>query len=291
MNTYRNEQYTITTSLSDNKIYIGITNNISYVCHEGTFDKSVLRVSFNIESIFALMKRCFVAFSENSETGAPNTVKFIHKSATNSLQLEFNCVMEGFLNIEFDVLLREKKTATNEQQLTVEFNRQRNQIERLIQTENELREEIKMQNERMKEMERSMELFAGQLKLQNERIWETLEHAEIVFTTGELQNCNGHDRKISWSYPISSKSVMISRIGDYDTIMFKKLQYFYQLEELILYNFSYDQSICIISCYYDSNPKLKTLKKLTLKLYDQGVKDSIQSYCKRAGIDLIIIIA
>lgn len=294
INTFSSDQFTITTSLTDNKIYIGVTNNINYVFHEGTFDKSNIRLSFDIESVFALMNRCFAAFSKKDETVTSNMVRFIHKCTTNSLQLEFSCIMEGFLNIEFDVLLREKKTASNEQQLSTEINRQKSQIEKLILVEKELREEIDMQNKRMKEMDNNMkvgmELLLEQMNLQNERIWETLEHAEIVLTTGNLNNC--YD-KISWSYPISSKSIQISRIGDYDydnvNNMFKKLQYLYQLEELILFNFDKNQSITIISSYYDSNSKLKTLKTLKLQNYEEGDKYYIKYYCKTKGIELIIV--
>jgi hypothetical protein len=233
---------------------------------------------------------------------------------------------------------------SNDAQQTIEINRQKNQIDALIQTEAELREEIRLQNQRIVELESRMEeheqctegmdniigrtidhelqkrfepirdefyklmsndaliqteaKLLEEIRLQNqrmkemelnmERMWETFGHAEIVFTTGDINNCNGTDRKLSWSYPISSKTVNICRIGDYDVNMLAKLQYFYQLEELILYNFNYEQSISILSSYYDSNSNLKTLKTLTLSHYEQGVKNEIQFYCKRKGIELII---
>ena len=235
INTFSSDQFTITTSLTDNKIYIGVTNNINYVFHEGTFDKSNIRLSFDIESVFALMNRCFAAFSKKDETVTSNMVRFIHKCTTNSLQLEFSCIMEGFLNIEFDLLLREKKTASNEQQLSTEINRQKSQIEKLILVEKELREEIDIQNKRMKEMDNNMkvgmELLLEQMNLQNERIWETFGHLEICLSA--------HNSSDYASFPVSIKSLNLYSCNSrgFPQNNYGKIKYFYQLEELIMQHY------------------------------------------------------
>ena len=248
MNTYRNDQYTVTTSLNADAIHIQIANNISYVCHEGVFDITAFRrLSFGLAGIFKLMNKCFAALSTGSES---NYVVIFAIEKDNILRLEFRCAIEECLDVEFDLRLREKVGSKDAQ--SVELNEHAVQIKRMIQTETELREKIRQQKQAMIEMESKMNARLAAM----ETVWEekmqkynnvgssrsveycdALGHAEICFMTFdsyEVYSC-------PVSYPINSKTLVIRHVRRYyNNILrhtndsYAKLKYFYQLSELTI---------------------------------------------------------
>ena len=209
MNTYRNAQYTITTSLNDRTIHIKLVNNISYMCYEGNFDAVAFKLSFDIKDIFELVKRCFAAFTTE-------TIKSGHKGTSDdgfnlqiildntNIQLIFQCVVAGFLHIAFDIRMREK-LMSNDAQLTINF-------QRIEQKNQEAIDKI------MKRMEHM------------ETVLEALGHADICFT----EPPSGHAERIR-SFPITTKKMIVIDGGNHiNKESFKKIKYFYQLEELTL---------------------------------------------------------
>ena len=209
MNTYRNAQYTITTSLNENTIHIKLVNNISYMCYEGNFDAVAFKLSFNIRDIFELVKKCFAAFTTDPiKPGHKETLDDgfnlqIILDNTN-IQLIFQCIVAGFLHIAFDIRMREK-LMSNDAQLTINFQR--------IEQKNQ--EAIDIIMKRMEHME---------------TVLEALGHADICFT----QPPSGHAERIR-SFPITSKTLTIDDGGSHiNQESFKKIKYFYQLEELTL---------------------------------------------------------
>ena len=202
MNTYRNEQYTITTSLNERTIHIKLVNNISYTCYEGNFDSVAFKLSFDIKDIFELVKRCFAAFTVASDDGFNLQIALDN----TNIQLTFQCVVAGFLHIAFDLRMREK-LMSNDAQLTVNF-------QRMEQTHQEAFDIM------MKRMERM------------EPILEALGHAEICFIRG-----NDHsDRELLFTFPIASKELTIDGSYKIHQNSYAKIKHFYQLETLDLYN-------------------------------------------------------
>ena len=105
-------QYTVTTSCLERAIYINITNNTSYMCYEGTFDIAVFQTQFNIATVFKLLNKCF--------DGTLNyKVRFELEKGT--LQLLFDCLMDGFLEIGFVLRLYEKTGSEKEMKLIAEI--------------------------------------------------------------------------------------------------------------------------------------------------------------------------
>ena len=205
MNTYRNLQYTITTSLNERTIYIKLVNNISYMCYEGNFDAVAFKLSFDIKEIYELVKKCFAAFVQNSFSDQLNDGFNLFLTLENSsMHLSFHCLVGGFLNIVFDLRLCEK-IMSNDAQLTMHFQR----------IEQKQREEYDNIMERMEIME---------------KILEALGHADICFT----QPPSGHAERIR-SFPITTKKMIVIDGGNHiNKESFKKIKYFYQLEELTL---------------------------------------------------------
>ena len=69
MNTFRNDQYTITTSLNERSaIYIKIANNISYMCYEGNFDSAAFKLPFELRNIYELVNKCFAEMDGTGTT-------------------------------------------------------------------------------------------------------------------------------------------------------------------------------------------------------------------------------
>ena len=224
MNTFKNEQYTITTSLNDGSIYMKIINNLSYICYEGNFDGASFKLPFELADVYKLINKCFAGESDPGYEKGYN----VHMELDNNvLRLVFQCVVGGFLNVAFDLLLREK-LMSNDAQLSVNFHR-------LEQKQQSTFEQL---TKRMEEMERRL---------------EALGHADICFTNPP----SGQVGQIH-SYPISSKKIDITDSqNSVSSYSFMKVQYFYQLEELKLSNCQWYSP--------ETNVSSKTVKKLTLE--------------------------
>lgn len=257
--TYRNDKYTITTSLDDERsIYIKIVNNISYMCYEGNFDIASFKLPFELDAIYELVNKCFAEFGcpDSEEDDEEEDEEMISKKSNNQKQkyrmtvdtyelkinvensmmrLGFCCLVGGFLNIDFDLYLREKLMA-NDAQLSLNFQKvEQNQtkvLERIDTVASQMVEFAK----KMKEMERRL---------------EALGHADICFLKPPTNDCQH-----LYSFPIDSKKIEVN--SDRNSITaesFLKIKYLYQLEDL-----------CIKRCDWvsASNISSSTVKKLAI---------------------------
>ena len=189
MNTYRNDKYTITTSLNDRAIHIKIANSLSYAFYEGNFDGAAFKHPFELKDTYELINKCFARFVEN-----PNDKKYsVAMELDNStLLVRFHCVVEGFLTVSFDLRMREK-IMSNDAQLTVNFQRQQQTIELLMQ--------------RVEQMEKIISGLG----------------AEIHLARPGAQSPT--------SYQISETALTISA-PPYTTDSYKKIKHFYKLDSL-----------------------------------------------------------
>ena len=283
MNTYRNSQYTVTTSLNADAIHIQIANNISYVCHEGVFDITTFRrLSFGLAGILKLMNKCFAALSTGSET---NYVVIFAIEKDNILRLEFRCAIEECLDIEFDLRLREKVGSKDAQ--SVELNEHAVQIKRMIQTETELRDEIRQQKQAMIDLESKMNArlafmeTAWEEKMQKYNDVCSSRVANIVDALGNAEICfmardGSHSMSsfhVVYSYPINSTTLVISHVNHQYLVVghlyhhvrlpltndsYAKIKHFYQLSELTIDSGGDDGEPNILASSI-------TVKKLTIR--------------------------
>jgi hypothetical protein len=209
------------------------------MCYEGNFDSAAFKLPFELRNIYELVNKCFAAIDTRESDGEEedseeddededevhhskqerNPESYVVKVKLDNgiLQLLFHCVVGGFLNVKFDLRLREK-LMSNDAQLSINFQRvEQNQtkaLERIDTVASQMTEFAK----RMKEMERRL---------------EALRHADICFT----QPPTSHAGDIR-SFPIDSKKLVISasngRGNEISQESFEKIKYFYQLEELFL---------------------------------------------------------
>jgi hypothetical protein len=241
--TFRNSRYTITTSLNDASVYIKIINNISYMCYEGNFDDASFKMPFSIANIYKLVTNCFDALikeesTEDSSEDEPTDKYNLDLELDNGvLRLLFHCVVGGFLDVEFDLRLREK-LMSNDSQLTINFQRvEQAQLESVNRLDAAIAKIEANFAKKMAEMERRM---------------EALGHADICFT----QPSSGQFNNIK-SYPIDSKLLTITDGGNHiNAESFAKIKYFYQLEVLKMTSCQWNEPN-----RYTSNA---TVKKLTI---------------------------
>jgi hypothetical protein len=260
--TFRDQIYTITTSLNDHAIYIKIVNNVSYMCYEGNFDKAAFSAQFDIKEIYKFVNKCFANGPEeplclqNAYGVSPDNhpiptlvplsgiVPEYEEGYSVEMQLDngamtlgFEGIVGGFLTVKFDLRIREK-LMSNDAQLTINFQRvEQKQLESI---------------NRIDAVISKMESKFAQKIAEMERRLEALGHADICFTNPPSGNW-GYIK----SYPIDSKILTISDGGNHiNADSFKKIKYFYQLEELKM-----------TSCGWNDpniNASNTTVKKMTI---------------------------
>jgi hypothetical protein len=236
------------------------------MCYEGNFDNAAFKLPFGLENIYKLVHNCFAEFDNKHTEGedddaddsfsCPNGEATVSKAKSlkyknadsyqlqleldnGTLHLLFRCVVGGFLDVEFDLRLREK-IMSNDAQLSIHF-------QRVEQSQLETVERIDTISSQMQTFTRKM----GEM----ERRLEALGHADICFT-----NPPSNDLNYIKSWPIDAKQLTIQDGGNHtNTESFKKIKFFYQLEELTMNGF-HDWNGKAASIHTSNT----TVKKLTL---------------------------
>jgi len=284
MTTFKNEQYTITTSLTDHSIYIKIVNNMSYATYEGTFEETVFRLSFELPGIYRLINKCFAAFTDKN---IDNKYSVVAELEPSCIRLVFHCAIEEFLELDFEIRLKEKIVSGNPAVL-VELEKQKQIIEMLNETAEKQATELAEFTGLHKKYSESMKMFIdqqanmsaeltkltdrlkmletkdreNQAKIQTqEQLIEQLGHAEINF---HYTTCCHKSPNSSLGIAINSKCVTInSKHGNcmcpynLPDSQYEKIKHFYQLDELTLIQYSDRATINITSS--------QTAKKLTIE--------------------------
>jgi hypothetical protein len=192
------------------------------MCYESNFDVTAFKLPFGLEDIYKLVNKCF---AEPTDTIYEPGYSVLMELDNSMLRLEFQCVVGGFLNLSFELFLREK-LMSNDAQLTINF-------QRMEQKQQQAFEQL---TKRMEEMERRL---------------EALGYANICFKS------RTNSLSLVKSYPINLTSLVINDNQEtLDKESFEKIKFFYQLEELTLnYCESYEP---------EKNVSNKTVKILTI---------------------------
>jgi hypothetical protein len=189
MNTFKNAEYTITTSLSEQSasIYIKVANNISYSSYEGTFEKSAFRLSFELAGIYSLINKCFAAFTECGGYKSPYIVAMELESSM--MRLVFNCMLEGIIAVEFELRLQQK-ILQGDSTISAELLEQQNQlIERLTKRLDSAEKTIKLLDAKIERLNKKQETYDEQ----TQKIVE-LENKIAELNSGLRRMCSGGSR-------------------------------------------------------------------------------------------------
>ena len=117
-NTFQFNNYSIVSSLNERTIYIKVTDTVSFYQYEGNVDTKELRLSYDLKQIYTIIEK---SLRKESDFKLYITVN------SGTLKLEFKIRFGGFLDVAFEILLREK-IMSNDGQLTLNFNRLEQQL-------------------------------------------------------------------------------------------------------------------------------------------------------------------
>ena len=116
------DKFSIVVSLNERTIYVKVTDRVLFLCYEANIEPKELKLSIELNNVFQLMSKCFrkddgysISISVNSGT----------------MKIIFNALVEGYLKISFEIILREK-VMSNDGQLTLTFNKQEQYLRSLL---------------------------------------------------------------------------------------------------------------------------------------------------------------
>ena len=211
------ENYSIVSSLNERTIYIKVIDTITFMCYESNVDSKELRLSIELCDAYKLMSKCFLSAGGYNVNISVNT---------GIMKLAFAAVVEGYLKINFEIMLREK-VMSNDGQLTLNFNRIEQKQAQAIQV-------------------------LTQKLTQLEGLVDALSYAEICMMTCNNQQHSGQYATAYWKMN-TTEMTLNSNSWDYS-----KICSFYKLEKLTL-NSSTD-----ISTFKNLKISNKTVKEIIL---------------------------
>jgi hypothetical protein len=98
MDTFTSGTYTINASLNERTIYLKIIDLLQYLSYEGNIELKELKLPITLKDAYILITKCL----SNTDD---HLVKF--SKNTNLLRLDFTAKVGGYMNISFEVMLRE----------------------------------------------------------------------------------------------------------------------------------------------------------------------------------------
>jgi hypothetical protein len=98
MDTFTTSNYAITSSLNERTIYIKIIDTIQYLSYEGNIELKELKLPITLKDAYTLITKCLSNTDEHLVKYSKNT---------NILRLDFSAKVGGYMNIQFEVMLRE----------------------------------------------------------------------------------------------------------------------------------------------------------------------------------------
>lgn len=215
-NSFEFNNYSIISSLGERTIYIKVIDKITFICYEHNIDAKELCLCINLEDTYTLITKCFQQELDH------NIVLNVNSGA---VKINFNAIVGGYLNIHFEIMLKEI-IMSNDSQLTMNFNR-------IEQTQ-----------------QQAIQLLTQRLT-QLEHIVEAVSNAEICILE-PIYTIN--DRSTGINYRLNSKTLTLS--GIYLDLF--NIKFFYQLEKLIL------DSCWTAYIYFANGITNNTLKELEL---------------------------
>jgi hypothetical protein len=162
MNTFHNEQYTITTSLRNHNIIVRAVNNISCVEYERIFNPRAIGLSFSPAETFTLINKCFTDYViPSSNLTSKVDIELIQNTGAEHLMVKFYYIVDGLLETHFLVRLVEKRVAAGDKGLILEMNRQKQMITDLTGTVEQMRVEMERQKQYILELLEKMDKITG----------------------------------------------------------------------------------------------------------------------------------
>jgi hypothetical protein len=216
------ENYSIVSSLNERTIYIKTIDKTLYICYESNIESKELRLSIEINNTYQLMTKCF-----RKETGYNVTMSI----NSGIMKMIFNAMVEGYLKINFEIILREK-VMSNDSQLTMNFHRIEQQHEQTV----------KMLSKRLNQLE---------------RLVDAISYSEIYMLTHP--HTNQHNSHVLYWKINTTDLHLMNNYWDYN-----KIKLFYNLEKIKF------QSCNDITSFKSNNISNDNVQEMTLITLNSG---------------------
>lgn len=217
-NSFEFNNYSILSSLNERTIYIKVIDKITFMCYEHNVDAKELRLCINLNDTYILITKCFQREENHSVNLNINS---------GVMKMTFSAIVGGYLNIHFEIMLREK-IMSNDSQLTMNFHR----IEQMQQ------QAIQQLTQRLAQLE---------------DIVEAVSYAEICLLQNGIES---NRRPTNIFYKLNSKNLSLS--GEYLDLL--NIKYFYRLEKLEITSCNTAQTA------FNNKISNKSLKELELNV-------------------------
>jgi hypothetical protein len=109
-----NAGQSVIVSLNERTIYIKVSDCVNYTVYESNIELKELRLSLDLEDAYKIIVKCL--------EGSSVDYKVTTSVNTNVMKMSFSARIEGFLKMNFDIILKEK-IMSNDGQLTLSMNR------------------------------------------------------------------------------------------------------------------------------------------------------------------------
>lgn len=178
-NNFTLSQYTITTTLKEDLLFIRVLNSISFESYENNISLNDINLPFEKKQRYDILVNC-LSKKENYNV--------IFNVKQNSLEMIFNAVLEGIFTINFNIVLPEKKQ-TDENSLIFKINQMeiehKNNIEQLYIKNCNYQQQLGEYNQLIDRMNRDMKFmdisFQKRLSDFNELIEKmNIEHKKTI---------------------------------------------------------------------------------------------------------------
>ena len=250
-----NAGQSVIVSLNERTIYIKVSDTVNYTVYESNIELKELRLSLDLEDAHKIIVKCLEG------SGGPGDYKVTTSVNTNMMKMSFSARVEGFLKMNFDIILKEK-IMSNDGQLTLSMNRieqkQTIAIEALTKKCENLEETIiKQQHD-----------FAEQLEF----LKGVVNNCQIFMTniyTPQGNWCNL--QSTSTTTHINNISAKEIAMQDHGQTIWENISVFYQLSKLTITNFNAGNDITNLSKFGNNN-----LKELVLNCHAHASFTSLQ---------------
>jgi hypothetical protein len=193
--------FTTIVSLGERTIYLKFIDQINFVNFEGNVDSKELRLQFELADIYRLICDALNEEGENTVSTSINN---------GFMKLSFQCLVGGFLKINFEAILKEKMLS-NDGQLTINFNKMEQKHESLMKKLELLERKMTKQQE------------------ENDVLMNAISNAMIsLIIGGHPQNSNMETHKF---YNINTTTLDITITNGIQSDL-ENIKYLYKLEKL-----------------------------------------------------------
>jgi hypothetical protein len=232
---FNNKYYSILLSLNERTIYIKATDNINYLMYETNVDLKELRLLLDLKDVYKIMVKCFSVEmnNNNSKIMIKDNDYSVNLTINSSvMKMAFRALVGGYLNISFEILLREK-LMSNDGQLTVNFNR----------LEQQQAQAIRALTEKCANLEDSIN-----------KMQQIIDCCQIFMTNIYTPQGNWCDiQKTSTTTHLNNISAKEITMQDHGQTIWKNISVFYQLSKFTITNFNAGNNITNLSGFSNQN--------------------------------------